>query len=109
MQLGSCAAGAVVRAGSCSSDSTPSLGTSICPGWGPKKQNKIKNKFKKKKRKGQEKVLRIFKKKPEGSKEMEVLKVHVRAGAKALRRGCSWVRKHQEGWHDQREQGQDMR
>ena len=32
--------GAVVRAGSYSSDSTPSLGTSICPGCGPKKQKK---------------------------------------------------------------------
>ena len=28
---------AVVEAGSCSSDSTPSLGTSICCGYGPKK------------------------------------------------------------------------
>ena len=36
--LGSCVAVAVVWAGSCSSDSTPSLGTSICRGCGPKKK-----------------------------------------------------------------------
>ena len=35
---------AVVEASSCGSDSTPSLGTSICHGWGPKKtRKKIKN------------------------------------------------------------------
>ena len=33
---------AMVWAGSCSSDSTPSLGTSICSGCSPKKQNKNK-------------------------------------------------------------------
>ena len=32
------------RAGSYSSDSTPSLGTSICLGFGPKKQKKKKKK-----------------------------------------------------------------
>ena len=31
---------AVVVAGSCSSDSTPSLGTSVCRGCGPKKKKK---------------------------------------------------------------------
>ena len=36
-QLGSCVAVAVVQAGSCSSDSTPSLGTSICHRFSPKK------------------------------------------------------------------------
>ena len=36
-QLRSCVAGAVARASSCSSDSTSSLGTSICHGCGPKK------------------------------------------------------------------------
>ena len=35
-----CVAVAVVWACSCSSDWTPSVGTSICPGCGPKKQNK---------------------------------------------------------------------
>ena len=39
-QLGSGVAVAVVEAGSCSSDWTPSLGTSICPMCSPKKQNK---------------------------------------------------------------------
>ena len=47
MQLGSCVAVAVVEAGSCSSDSTPSLGASICRGCSPPKtkpkQNKTKN------------------------------------------------------------------
>ena len=45
---------ALVQAGSCSSNSTPSLGTSICCDGGPKKQNKTnkqtKNKFEKVKR-----------------------------------------------------------
>ena len=41
-QLGSCMAVAVVQAGSCSSDSTPSLGTSVCHGCGPKKIKKKK-------------------------------------------------------------------
>ena len=38
--LGSGAAVAVVEAGGCSSDSTPSLGTSVCRGCGPKKTGK---------------------------------------------------------------------
>ena len=42
MWLGSCIAVAVV--GDCSSDSTPSLGTSICPRCGPKKGKKRKKK-----------------------------------------------------------------
>ena len=42
MRLGSCVAVAVVQAGSCSSDSTPSLGTSICHQCGPRKKNKTK-------------------------------------------------------------------
>ena len=42
MQLGSHVAVAVVKASSCSSDSTPSLGTSMCYGCGPKKQKKKK-------------------------------------------------------------------
>ena len=37
MQLGSGVAVAVTEAGSYSSDSTPSLGTSVCHGYGPKK------------------------------------------------------------------------
>ena len=37
---------AVVYTGSCSSDSTPRLGTSICHRYGPKKQNKQTNKTK---------------------------------------------------------------
>ena len=37
---------AVVEAGSCSSDSTPGLGTSMCCRWGPKKQKKNKRKKK---------------------------------------------------------------
>jgi len=40
MRLGSSVAVAVVQAGSCSSDSTPSLGTSICCGCGPEKKKK---------------------------------------------------------------------
>ena len=32
---------AVVKAGSCSSDLTLSLGTSLCPGYGSKKRKKI--------------------------------------------------------------------
>ena len=40
MQLGSCVAVAVVQASSYSSDLTPSLGTSICHGCGPKKTRK---------------------------------------------------------------------
>ena len=39
-KLGSCIAVAVVYAGSYSSDSTPTLGTSICHGCDPKKQKK---------------------------------------------------------------------
>jgi len=42
MQLGSGVAVAVAQAGSCSSDLTPSLGTSICHGCGPKKTEKKK-------------------------------------------------------------------
>ena len=41
-QLGSGVA--VVRAGSYSSDSTPSLGTSMCHGYGPQKTKKKKKK-----------------------------------------------------------------
>ena len=40
MRLGSCVALAVAQASSCSSDSTPSLGTSICRRWSPKKTPK---------------------------------------------------------------------
>ena len=42
MRLGSGVAVAVVWAGSLSSDSTPTLGTSMCPGRGPKKTKKKK-------------------------------------------------------------------
>ena len=35
LQLGSCIAVAAAQAGSCSSDLTPSLGTSICQSFGP--------------------------------------------------------------------------
>ena len=42
--LGSCVAVAVAWAGSCSSDSTPHLGTSKCCGGGPKK-TKNKNSY----------------------------------------------------------------
>ena len=42
--LGSCVAVVVVQAGSCTSDSTPSLGTSICHRGSPKKQKKNKTK-----------------------------------------------------------------
>ena len=38
MQFGSHVGIAVVQAGSCSSYSTPNLGTSMCSGYGPKKQ-----------------------------------------------------------------------
>ena len=48
MWLGSGVAMAVVQGDRCSSDWTPSLGTSICRGYSPKKQ-KTKNKNKKKK------------------------------------------------------------
>ena len=40
MQLESGVAMAMAQADSYSSDLTPSLGTSICHGWGPKKQQK---------------------------------------------------------------------
>ena len=40
MQLGSAVALAMALASSCSSDLTPSLGTSICLGCGPKKEKK---------------------------------------------------------------------
>ena len=43
-QLKSGVAVAVVQAGSCSSDSIPSLGTSMCRKWGPKK-TKLKKKM----------------------------------------------------------------
>ena len=43
MRLGSHVAVAVVYAHSCSADSTPSLGTSMCYGCSPKKQKKPKN------------------------------------------------------------------
>jgi len=43
-QFGSCIAVAVAQAGSCSSDLTPSLGTSMCCGCGPKKMQKKKKK-----------------------------------------------------------------
>ena len=42
MWLGYCVAVAVVRAGTCSSDLTPNLETSICCGCGPKKKGKKK-------------------------------------------------------------------
>ena len=48
-QLRSLVAVAVAKSGSCSSDSTPSLGTSICPGCSPKKKKRKKKKRKKKK------------------------------------------------------------
>ena len=43
MQLGSLSTVAVVQAGDCSSDSTPSLGTSICHNHSPKKRGKKKS------------------------------------------------------------------
>ena len=43
-RLGPGNATAVAQAGSCSSDSTPSLGISICPGYSPKTKNKNKEK-----------------------------------------------------------------
>ena len=46
VRLGSGAAVAVVQAGSCSSDMTPSLGTSLCYGCGPKMQKTKQNKTK---------------------------------------------------------------
>ena len=45
MQLRSCIAVPVAQASSCSPDSTPSLGTSICRTCGPKKQNKQTKRF----------------------------------------------------------------
>ena len=44
MLLGSDITVAVVWAGNCSSDSTPSLGTSICSRCGPKRQAKERRK-----------------------------------------------------------------
>ena len=49
--LGSCTAMAVAQAGSCSSNWTPGLGTSICHRFGPKKTERSKKKKKKKKKK----------------------------------------------------------
>ena len=43
-QIGYCIAVAVGQAGGCSSNSTPSLGTSTCRGCGPKKTEKKKKK-----------------------------------------------------------------
>ena len=48
MRLRPCIAVAVVQAGSCSSDLTPSLGTSVCRGCGSKKQNKGRKEERKK-------------------------------------------------------------
>ena len=47
MQLGSGVAVAVAEASRCTSNLTPSLGTSICHGCSPKKQKKKKKKKKK--------------------------------------------------------------
>ena len=47
MQLGSGVAVALAEASSNSSDWTPSLGTSVCCRYGPKKTKKTKKKFKK--------------------------------------------------------------
>ena len=46
MWLGYCIAVAVVEAGSCSSNSTPSLGTSICHGYSLKRKKNQPNKNK---------------------------------------------------------------
>ena len=51
MRLGSRVAVAVMYAGSCSSNSIPSLGTSICQGRGPRKGKKTTTTKKKKKEK----------------------------------------------------------
>ena len=48
-RLGSCVAVAVAEAGSCSSDSTPGLGTSICCRSGPRNGKKTKKKREKRK------------------------------------------------------------
>jgi len=45
MWLGSCVAVAVAKASGYSSDSTPSLGTSICRGSGPRNGKKTKKKL----------------------------------------------------------------
>ena len=45
MWLGSCITVSVAQAGSCSFDSTLSLGTAICHGYSPKKQKKKKRKI----------------------------------------------------------------
>ena len=55
VQLGSRVAVAVVYASSCSSNSTPSLGTSICRGYGPEMKKKKKKEKKEKKGKTTEK------------------------------------------------------
>ena len=52
MWLGSDTAVAVVQVGSYSSDWTPSLGTAICRGYGPKKTRKKERKKRKKGRPG---------------------------------------------------------
>ena len=51
MRLGSCVAVAVVYTSGCSSDWTPSLGTSICYGYSPKKTKRKKKERKKEKKK----------------------------------------------------------
>ena len=58
-QLGSSIAVAVASAGSCSSDSTPSLGTVVCRGCGPKKTERKEGRKKKKegKKERKEKLL----------------------------------------------------
>ena len=52
MWLRSCIAVAVAVAGSCSLDLTPSLGTSICCRWNPKKQRKKGRKKERERKKG---------------------------------------------------------
>ena len=51
MRLGSGVIVAVMQAGSCSSDLTPRLGTSICRGCGPKKSKKKEREREKRKKK----------------------------------------------------------
>ena len=51
---------AVAMTGSCSSDLSPSLGTSICHGFGPKKKKKIKKGRKEKREGSREKISNLI-------------------------------------------------
>ena len=86
MRLGSGVAEAVVEAGSCISDWTPGLGTSICRMSGPKKQ-KIKIKIK---IKITQRTPTIFKFKPEFPKELQLTFLAIKAELRGEKKKSRW-------------------